>query len=132
MASAGRCTSLTTASRSANCCDLRSFPPTSVRPPVYSRGANPTSSSEGELMRLLATTLLVMSCAVAGAAPQAGDIKDLQAYPTKISINGGDDAPQLLITATLNNGKPVDLSGDVTYDVANAKLARITSSGRII
>jgi hypothetical protein len=73
-----------------------------------------------------------MSCAVAGAAPQAGDIKGLQAYPTKISINGGDDAPQLLITATLSNGKPVDISGDVTYDVANPKLARITSSGRII
>jgi hypothetical protein len=73
-----------------------------------------------------------MSCAVAGAAPQAGDIKGLQAYPTKISINGGDDAPQLLITATLSNGKPVDISSDVTYDVANPKLARITSSGRII
>jgi hypothetical protein len=82
-------------------------------------------------MRLLASALLVMSCAVATAAPQAADTKDLQAYPTKIAINGGDDAPQLIITAALINGRFVDLTGDVSYSIGDPKLARIATSGRV-
>jgi hypothetical protein len=84
-------------------------------------------------MRLLASALLVMSFGVAaGSPPKPADVHALQAHPSKLTINGGDDAPQLVITATLANGRAVDLTGDVNYAVADPKTALVTSSGRVI
>jgi hypothetical protein len=59
-------------------------------------------------------------------------VKSLEAYPTKIALTGGDDAQQLVLTATLINGQLQDLSGDVQYAVADAKIVRVTSAGRVI
>lgn len=87
-------------------------------------------------MRILASASLLLFCAAASAEadrlPNPSDIRGLQAYPTKISIKGGDDAPQLIISAELLNGRLQDLTGDVTYSIADAKVAQILKSGRIM
>jgi hypothetical protein len=66
------------------------------------------------------------------ALPKPADVKTLAVYPDKIALKGGDDAQQLIVTATLANGQLQDLSGDVKYEVADAKVARVTSAGRVI
>ena len=64
--------------------------------------------------------------------PKAGEIKELTVSPAKIDLKGGDDARQLVITAALNSGRLQDLSGDVQYSIADAKIAKITPAGRVI
>jgi hypothetical protein len=66
------------------------------------------------------------------ALPKPADVKSLAVYPDKIALKGNDDAQQLIVTATLANGQLQDLSGDVNYDVADAKVARATSAGRVV
>jgi hypothetical protein len=66
------------------------------------------------------------------ALPAPSDVVSLEAHPAKITLKGGDDAQQLVITATLADKRLQDLTGDVQYGVADAKLARVTSAGRII
>jgi hypothetical protein len=88
-------------------------------------------------MRLVATVALLLSCAVVTAAeskrlPQAADIKQLLIHPSKIDIKGGDDAPQLIVTASLNNGKLVDVTGEATYAVADPHIASVMKSGRVL
>jgi len=64
--------------------------------------------------------------------PKPPEVQALVCYPAKITLKGGDDAAQLLITANLAGGKLQDLSSDVTYEVADPKLITVTSSGRIL
>ncbi len=69
----------------------------------------------------------------AGAAvlPQPAAVHALAAYPAKIALKGQDDAWQLVVTGALSGNRLQDLSGDVRYDVADAKVVRVTSSGRV-
>jgi Protein of unknown function (DUF1549)/Protein of unknown function (DUF1553) len=88
-------------------------------------------------MRLLASALLLAYCGAAAAAessrlPTPADIKELQAFPTKLSIKGSDDAPQLIISALLSNGQLQDITGDVTYKIADDKIAEVQKSGRVM
>ncbi len=64
--------------------------------------------------------------------PAPGDIKDLSVFPAKVSLKGIDDAQQLILTAVLKDGRLQDLTHDVKYEAADAKLIRITSSGRVV
>jgi hypothetical protein len=64
--------------------------------------------------------------------PKASEVQSLAAHPTQISLRGGDDAQQLVLTATLAGGRLQDLSSDVTYEVADPKIARVTQAGRVI
>jgi hypothetical protein len=66
------------------------------------------------------------------ALPKPAEVQSLACYPTKIALMGGEDAAQLIITANLAGGKLQDLSGDVTYEIADPKLISITSSGRVL
>jgi hypothetical protein len=66
------------------------------------------------------------------ALPKPADIQLLAAHPAKITLKGGDDAQQLILTATLAGGRAQDLSSDVKYEIADTKVARISSSGRVI
>ncbi len=87
-------------------------------------------------MRLLSIGLLFCACAASAAEvdrlPKPSEIKELRVYPASLTIKGGDDAPQLVITGLLNDGKLVDLSGDAEFTVRNAAMARITKGGRVI
>ena len=66
------------------------------------------------------------------ALPKPADVKALAVYPTQVALNGLDDASQLVVTATLNDGKLQDLSSDVEYSIADGKLARALPSGRVV
>jgi hypothetical protein len=84
-------------------------------------------------MRFLASASMLMICSMAGAeVPNAAEIRDLQVIPTKIGIKGGDDAPQIVVTANMINGRQRDFTGDVTYSVADPKIARVLKSGRVM
>ena len=64
--------------------------------------------------------------------PTPADLKSLTANQPGITLKGQDDSAQLIVTAQLNDGKLQDLTGNVQYEIADAKLARISSLGRII
>jgi hypothetical protein len=64
--------------------------------------------------------------------PKPAEIRALAAQPEKIALKGGDDAQQLVITATVNDGHLQDLSTDIKYEVADNKVVRVTSTGRVI
>jgi hypothetical protein len=64
--------------------------------------------------------------------PKPGDVQKFTVHPEKIALKSADDAAQLVITAELAGGKLQDLTGDVKYDVADAKIVRVTSAGRVL
>jgi hypothetical protein len=64
--------------------------------------------------------------------PKPAEVQSLAVYPTKIALKGGDDAAQLIITATLADGRLQDLSTDAKYTVADGKTVKVTSTGRVI
>src|SRR5438270_2351126 len=66
------------------------------------------------------------------ALPKPADVQALVAYPARINLKGSDDAQQLIITAALGGGGLQDLTGDVQYEVADAQIVRVSSSGRVI
>jgi hypothetical protein len=66
------------------------------------------------------------------ALPKPAEVKALAIYPTQVALGGLDDAAQLVVTGTLNDGRLQDLSGDVEYAVADGKVARVLPSGRVL
>jgi hypothetical protein len=64
--------------------------------------------------------------------PKPADVASLAARPDKVTLKGLDDAQQILLTATVAGGKLVDLTHDAVYSVDNEKVARVTSSGRVV
>jgi hypothetical protein len=66
------------------------------------------------------------------ALPKPTEVQSLAAYPNTVTLKGLDDARQLVLTATLVDGRLQDLSGDVKYDVADVKVARVTTTGRVL
>jgi len=64
--------------------------------------------------------------------PKPADVQSLAAYPSNLTIDGMDDAAQLVVTATLKDGRLQDLSSDVAYAVADAKTARVLPTGRVL
>jgi hypothetical protein len=64
--------------------------------------------------------------------PKPAEVQALAVYPTNLTINGLDDAAQLVVTATLKDGRLQDLSGDVEYSIADGKTARVLQSGRVL
>jgi hypothetical protein len=63
--------------------------------------------------------------------PEPGAVQTLEVFPTKVALKGIDDSHQLVITGVLAQRRQ-DLTGDVRYEVANPKVVRVTSNGRII
>ena len=66
------------------------------------------------------------------ALPKAVEVQSLTVYPTTINLKGSDDAAQLIVTATLSDGRLQDLSNDAKYTVLDGKCVSVTSSGRVI
>lgn len=64
--------------------------------------------------------------------PKPNEVQSLAVYPTKIALKGGDDAAQLILTATLMDGRLQDLSGNAKYTVGDNKTVKVTPSGRVI
>src|SRR5688572_17360625 len=66
------------------------------------------------------------------ALPKPADVQSLAVFPASVTLRGLDDSAQLVVTANLAGAKTQDLSGDVKYEIVNDKLARVTTSGRIL
>jgi hypothetical protein len=96
---------------------------------------------------LAASALIVLAASVQAADPYAekaavklptselpkpADIQVLDVHPNTIALRGADDATQLVITATVAGNRLVDLSSDVKYEVADPKIARVTTAGRVV
>jgi hypothetical protein len=64
--------------------------------------------------------------------PQPDQVKSLVVQPTQVELIGSDDARQLILTGTLVNDQLQDYTGSVEYSVADPKIVRVTSGGRII
>ncbi len=72
-----------------------------------------------------------ISTADAVALPKPADVQALAIYPPAVALRGSDASQQMLVTASLAGGRLQDLSCDVSYDVADAKVVRVSSSGRV-
>jgi hypothetical protein len=64
--------------------------------------------------------------------PAPAEIKQLQVFPTEFKLVGEDDARQIVLTGVLQDGAKQDLTGDVQYEVADGKILRVTSAGRVM
>ncbi|MFQ3591882.1 MAG: DUF1549 domain-containing protein [Gemmataceae bacterium] len=64
--------------------------------------------------------------------PTAAEINQITFKPEKVTLKGLDDSNQLIVTALLSNGKTFDLTGEVKYESADDKIARVTTSGRVV
>src|SRR5262249_4471426 len=161
-APAGRCTSLMSASRSASWCNEICFrrlrlsaralsrkrplyPATHPFPPAF-----PPDTGVNLMMRTY-MGLLVLAAVAFGSPlnaadapkknvaptdtvvlPRPADVQTLAIHPAKVALKGSDDALQLILTGTLAGGKQQDLTADVQYEVADAKIARVTSAGQVV
>src|SRR5438045_2926923 len=66
------------------------------------------------------------------ALPRAAEIASLDVLPKKVALKGSDDALQIILTANLTGNRLQDLTHDAKYEVADTKIARVTSTGRVI
>ncbi len=67
--------------------------------------------------------------------PKPSEVQSLQPFPAKVQLVGLDDAQQLVLTAVLSKdagGRLQDLTTDARYEVADPKVARVTSGGRVV
>src|SRR5579864_7813997 len=63
--------------------------------------------------------------------PTPAEAQKFEVYPAKIDLKGGDDAQQLILTATVAGSRQQDLTLDCKYEPADAKVVRVTSGGRV-
>ena len=85
--------------------------------------------------RFLLAAALALSAAPAFADTPASvpvvPMKSLDVYPKALTIRGADDAPQLIVTGTRENGRHTDLSGFAGYTVSDPKIVRVAKDGRV-
>src|SRR5437868_6724819 len=61
------------------------------------------------------------------ALPKSSEVQTLTAHPAQLALKGSDAAQQLVITAGVAGGRLQDLTEDVQYEVADPKIARVSS-----
>jgi hypothetical protein len=81
---------------------------------------------------LLAAGLLAPAGRLSAADLNPADVKSVAVHPAKVSLTGSDDAVQLVVTATLADGRFADLTSDATYAVADGKSAAVLAGGRVV
>lgn len=64
--------------------------------------------------------------------PKPEQIKSISVFPAKLALASGDDAAQLVVTATMNDGKLRDLTNLASYSVKDGKTATVSPSGRVL
>ena len=84
--------------------------------PVSAQGEKPAKKADADTIKL----------------PAPAEVKELQIFPRDIRLVGEDDARQIVLSGALQTGAYQDLTGDVEYDVADSKIVRVTSAGRVM
>jgi hypothetical protein len=117
------------ASRSASCFD-RGLKRMTLPFGSYSG----THDMAGKFVRwaLLALAVVPWRPVRADNLPSPPEIATLEIYPPKILLKGRDDARQVLVSATLNNGRSRDLTGLIRLTIADSSRAKVTERGRIL
>lgn len=64
--------------------------------------------------------------------PKPNEVQTLVVHPAKVDLKGSDDAKQLVITGTLAGERLQDLTTDIAYEVADTKVVRVTTTGRVV
>jgi hypothetical protein len=64
--------------------------------------------------------------------PPPAQILKVDVQPATVALRGQDESRQLILTGHVGDGRLQDLTGDVKYEVADPKVARVTSAGRIL
>jgi len=64
--------------------------------------------------------------------PKAAEITALEVNLKKVALKGIDDAQQLILTANLAGSRVADLTHDAKYEIEDSKIARVTSTGRVV
>jgi Protein of unknown function (DUF1553)/Protein of unknown function (DUF1549) len=64
--------------------------------------------------------------------PPPREIQALEAYPSKLELKGRHDARQLLVSATLADGRVRDLTGLVPWKVIDPSRVTISERGRVL
>jgi hypothetical protein len=64
--------------------------------------------------------------------PSPQQIQTVSIFPTSFALRGDDDSRQLILTGKLGDGRLQDLTGDVQYEIADPKVVRVTSAGRVL
>jgi len=83
------------------------------------------------MTRHLLTFAIVLGTTTAATAQPTKSVASINAFPTALKLTGMDDAPQLLITGKLADGREIDLSATATYTVSDPKVIRVDASGRV-
>ena len=84
--------------------------------------------------RLLAVLLLAIGSTAQAADPSPvtpADVKSLAVHPARVMLTGSDDAAQLVVTGTLADGRPIDLTHEVKYTVEADAGVVVTVAGRV-
>ena len=84
------------------------------------------------IRRKAALLVAALALMTAPSRSQAADVKSVTVHPAKVALAGSDDAAQLVVTATLADGRLADLTHAATYAVADGKAAAILSGGRVM
>ena len=79
-----------------------------------------------------AIAVCVVPIAVAAEAPLPlpSEVKSLTISPSPLVFKSSDDAAQIVVTATLTDGRLQDLTHDVKYAISDGKTAMVTATGR--
>jgi hypothetical protein len=81
---------------------------------------------------LLAAVFALTGSQARAAEINPADVKSVAVHPTKVALTGADEAAQLVVTATLADGRLADLTSDATYAVADGKSAAVLAGGRVM
>jgi hypothetical protein len=79
----------------------------------------------------LAATLAPALAEDALPQPNPSQVRALQATPVEVVLRGGDAARQLVITATLDDGRQQDLTRVAAYEVSDPTVVSVSGSGRV-
>jgi hypothetical protein len=90
------------------------------------------SSSSPCVFIVLAVALSSPVHGTDGDLPQPGQVRGMLVHPEHILLRGRDDARQMIVTADLGAGQLQDLTGHAQYEVADPRIARVTSAGRVV
>jgi hypothetical protein len=81
------------------------------------------------MTRVLAALVVALAAQTAAAADTV--YTAVTPYPASLKLRGAEDAPQLVLTGKRADGRDVDLTATAAYSVADPKLIRVTSEGRV-
>jgi hypothetical protein len=85
-------------------------------------------------LRIAATWIVVFvltGSAGANPLPDPAEVTALTVHPAEVRLPNGDATAQLIVTATLADGRLQDLTHHMSYAVADESLAAVTPGGRV-